>query len=152
MLNVVRGVKNRYPFLNKIGDRMIFENYISTSRHEEAQFGRYHYNIFVSEGIPYIKTSDFERYGDFDYNGKEKEIILPRNLVAELVEIEGMDDENFIEENAIHTIRLSCAYPNQFDLDIQECNTFNSYNVAPITTGGKRNKTQKTRRIINFIK
>jgi len=151
-ITLVRGVNTRYSFLNEIGDKMIFENYISTSKHEEAQFGIYHYNIIVSEGIPYIDTSDFERYGDFDYNGKEKEVILPRNLIAELVEIEGMDDENFIEENAIHTILLSCAYPNQFDLDIQECNTFNLYNVAPIITGGKKNKKQKTRRIINFIK
>lgn len=144
---LMRGVNDFYPFLRQAGDKMILENYISTTEHKEPQYGRYWYKIILSGGIPYIRVSDYkylakktlnrdeedvsiEAY-DVDYMGEEKEVILPRNLLAELVSI---------EDDVYHVIKLSRIYPNQFDLDEPICNTSNLYSVYPFDTMGGENK------------
>ena len=142
--SLVWGINDYYPFLNKIGDQMIIENYISTTEHSEPEFGRYCYKIVLSEGIPYIRTRDFiERVeehlnGDYnfgiDYYSLEKEVILPRNLLAELIKIDEFENCETKIKWKEHTIKLSCIYPNQFDLDEPICNTSNLYDVTPFVT------------------
>jgi hypothetical protein len=141
-LSVIRGVATFYPYLKNVGDKIIIENYISSTTLSEIQYGCKIYNIILSEGIPYIDVKDMDRYGDIDLYSREKEILLPRNLLAELISINNADDE--------HTIRLSLIHPDQFNLDKTKCNESNLYSVKPfVTMGGKKTRKQnkvKTRK------
>lgn len=166
-LSLVRGMNDYYPFLNEIGDQMLIENYISTTEHSEPQFGRYGYKIVLSEGIPYIRTRDFIELfdehlnGDYNfdivYHSIENEVILPRNLLAELIKIDEFENHETHTKWQEHTIRLSCIYPNQYDLDEPICNTSNLYDVTPFVTMGGKNKrknkkTKKNKRKIKKTK
>ena len=162
-----RGTNDYYPFLNEIGDKMIIENYISTTEHTESQFGRYEYKIVLSEGIPYIKLENFGEIvnnhlgGDIDFGiffyTVEKEVLLPRNLLAELIKIDEFENDETKIKYQLHTIKLSCIYPNQFDLDEPICITSNLYNVSrfdkklDVDTLGGKNKTRKNKRKIKKI-
>jgi hypothetical protein len=154
-LKLVRGVSSYYPFLNEIGDEIIIENYISTTKSEEPRYGIYMYEIIVSPGIPYIDVSKEGIYGDADFQSKEKEIVLPRNLKAQLIRIryayekdqkkhdEEGEEEYDEKKGTIHTIKLSLSVPNQFNLDDPICNISNLYNVIPYDTTGGKNKRRK---------
>ena len=156
-LKVVRGVNSYYPFLNEIGDEIIIENYISTTKSEEPIYGIYMYEIIVSPGIPYIDVSKEGIYGDVDFHSKEKEIVLPRNLKAQLIRIryayekdqkkhdEEGEEEYDEKKGTIHTIKLSLSDPNQFNLDDPICNISKLYNVIPYDTTGGKNKRRKYR-------
>jgi hypothetical protein len=122
-----RGVWEYYPYLKKVGDRMIIENYISATSHEHSEFGNKEYIIIVSPGIPYIDQRDRKIFDDVFIYSNEKEVILPKNLVAELVKIEEVEDY----DNPIHTIKLTLLYESQFDLDGIICKERNLYDIKP---------------------
>lgn len=135
-----RDVNSYYPYLSNIGDKMIIENYISTSTHAKSrfgimnsQFGNKEYIVQVSPGIPYITNLGvFE--GVF-YHLSEREVILPRNLLAELVEIEtdyfDEDGDEFEYPYPRHTIRLSLTYDTQFEMDDIGCKDRTLYSMEP---------------------
>lgn len=135
-----RNVNSYYPYLSNIGDKMIIENYISTSKYPkslfgniDSQFGNIEYIVQVSPGIPYITNSDvFE--GVF-YHLSEREVILPRNLLAELVEIEtdyfDEDGDEFVYPYPRHTIRLSLTYNTQFEMNDIACKKRTLYSMEP---------------------
>lgn len=123
-----RGVGEYYPYLRKIGDRMVIENYISTTKHMDIQFGAKEYYVEVSPGIPYIDYQDSKNFEDVFMHTNEREVILPKNLLAELIKIEDVDHYTYPR----HTIRLSLLYKGQYDLDENEkCKERNLFHIQP---------------------
>ena len=107
-----RGMIEIYPYLIKLNDKMVLETYTSTS----TEWGSFiphvdvHYKIIVSPNIPRIDTLKDVSIKSRIYYPDEKEVILPRNLLAELTHI---DDS---VEPPIHTIKVTPLYENQFEL------------------------------------
>jgi len=125
-----RGVWNYYPYLTNVGDKMIIENYISTTTRNEAEFGNKQYVILVSPGIPYIKES--ETFEGVFVHKSEREVLLPKNLLAELIEIE--DDDEL--EYPRHIIRVSLMYDSQFELADTGCKDRTLYHIEPFINRG----------------
>ncbi len=93
-LIVYRGVNNSYPYLENVGDKTVLENYTSTSDSAYNILSKpVKYKIVVAKGIPYLDltTKELSKYTEYP---DEREILLPRNLVAELIK-KGSDEEEF---------------------------------------------------------
>ena len=125
-----RGVWNYYPYLKKIGDKMVIENYISATKRPDTDFGNKKYIIHVSPGIPYIDENEI--FKDVFIYPQEREVILPKNLLAELIDIHQVEDY----DHPFHTIRLSLLYDGQFDLGDETCKPRNLYHIEPFIHRG----------------
>jgi hypothetical protein len=107
---------------------MVIENYISTTNGDDPDYIMNIpvplYTIILSPNIPYIDT--YKELYDNTTFPNEQEIILPRNLIAELVEI---DNEPDLRGNFGHTIKLTPMYPTQFDVLKKKCSEHNVYTI-----------------------
>ena len=149
-----RGVWEYYPYLKKIGDKMIIENYISATSHPHSEFGNKEYIIIVPPNIPYINQNDRKIFDDVFIHSNEREVILPKNLVAELIKIEEVEDY----DHPIHTIKLNLLYESQFDLDEIICKPRNLYDIKPYinsnnysTKSAKSAKSAKSNRKMKLL-
>jgi hypothetical protein len=85
-----RGMKQPFIGLDKIGDKVVVTNFVSISTNESVAktFSGIHkpsgcclYKIFLDKGIPYVDMINTTKYI------KEGEILLPRRLIFELINI-----------------------------------------------------------------
>jgi len=129
-----RGMTGFYPYLQEIGDKMVLESYTSTSTESgsfQGQLVDVLYKVIVSNDIPRIDTlEDKDIESGIEYR-HEKEVILPRNLIAELTHIN--DDK----VPPVHTIEVTPLYKDQFDLKKENiCKPFSVYKCEGNTGGG----------------
>ena len=138
-LILYRTMRKKYDYLNEVGDKMVIENYTSTVADENNLYvgdNLYYdiikYKIILSPHIPFIDTtiteiSNFIKYPD------EKEIILPRNLVATLEKIEPVPSKYSwlgYADKYEYTIRLTPLYETQFELEKNVCFKRKLYDVT----------------------
>jgi hypothetical protein len=127
-LVLYRGIGKFRPALKNIGDKMVFENYTSTTDSlDNVSFGNVVYEIIVAKGVPYIDTTKSEISKYIKYP-EEREFLLPRNLVAELVET---DIDIVIHEipKKMNRIILRPMNDEQFDIVEKKCSKHNVYKI-----------------------
>jgi hypothetical protein len=138
-----------YTYLKKPGDKMVVENYMSCFD-KDGEFGGLanrdyldiHCIITVEPGIPFIKTYENEEFIQFLSFPEEREVILPRNLLATY---NGDDDDG---NKRIHISKL---YPNQFLKELK-CNEMTLYTIEKSVNhsfvwevaGGSNKKNKKS--------
>jgi hypothetical protein len=82
--NLYRGMNTFYTYLNKPGDKMVIENYMSCFDDGGGLPGPANIwcMITLEPGVPFLETYNNKEFREFvEYPG-EREVILPRNLVA----------------------------------------------------------------------
>ena len=112
-----RGMKTPFSNLTNIGDTTILPNFISISTKYNiassfAGSSCCFYKIILSKGVPYINminTSEFE---------EENEILLPRDLVYEIIKIEKSD-----YFDPILTLKVKLQHKDQFKMN-HNCRDF----------------------------
>lgn len=122
---VYRGMSSFYTYLKEPGDKMVIENYISCFEDGGGLNGPSNImcKITIEPGIPYIDTwrdKEAKRYIEYP---EEKEVLLPRNLVATYNG--DYDDGVFVP---MKLITLSPLYPNQFGEEVL-CNEMDLYKI-----------------------
>ena len=153
-----RGMKQGYDFpMNGneviIGSEIIVSNYISisTSRNIARQFARRNaiwgqpvtemcciYNITIDKGVPIvdmITNTTFKR---------EKEMLLPRNLVLKCCkkELPYKHDNSEYEKYEVYHLHASLMDPNQFLIDTG-CRLYPSLDIKPVTLALPKKKKTK---------
>ena len=150
---VFRGMRSFYTYLKNKGNKMVIENYISCFEGGGALPGRPGVlcEITIEPGIPYIDTWKDQEFVKFVEFPQEKEVILPRNLLATY------NGEN---EDGHKLITLSPLYQNQFANDVV-CNEMDLYKIQKSKDesfiweeiqGGRKNNTRKNRFSKKIIK
>ena len=141
-----RGMQRPFEKLVKIGDKETISNFISvsTSFGVAVRFSGLNrgskcclYKIIISKGIPYIdmvRTTKFKN---------EKEILLPRNLVFELVSIELLELAISKTKIPIATLKVHLQDKNQFKLTTG-CKKFLLGTMIPYKPPYILNETKKT--------
>jgi len=78
-----RGMNAFYTYLNKPGDKMVIENYMSCFDDGGGLPGPANIwcMVTIEPGVPFIETNNKDFQDFVEYPG-EREVILPRNLVA----------------------------------------------------------------------
>jgi hypothetical protein len=144
-LTVFRNMNTFYSYLKVKGDKMVVENYISCFDEGGGLGGTWDILciITVEPGIPFIRIYDNEEFLKYLANPQEKEVILPRNLLATY---------NGEDENGNKLIHMSPLYPGQFSEELQ-CNEMSLYKIEKLTrndifdwtlAGGSNKKTKKS--------
>ena len=116
-----RGMKRSFDNLKNIGDSIVIPNFISiTTTYKSAlRFARATccvYKIILSKGVPYINMINTTKYKS------ENEILLPRDLVYEIIKIEKLG--NVVNTmNDIVTLKVSLQYSDQFKFN-HNCRDF----------------------------
>jgi len=118
---VYRSMSSFYTYLKEPGDKMVVENYMSCFDDGGGLPGPANIwcNITIEPGVPYFETyldKEFRKYVDFP---EEREVILPRNLVATY------HGEN---KDGHKLITVSPLYPSQFT-DELICNERSLYKI-----------------------
>jgi hypothetical protein len=125
-----RGLKNKIIGLDKIGDKIAVNSFTSVSRDISIakQFTDKKsvpkcclYKVLIDEGVPYIDMVNTTKYV------KEREILLPRGLVFELI------DTIEIKKDKIIVIRISMSQTNVKEFQIKTgCREFVLAKMEPI--------------------
>lgn len=91
---VYRGMNKFYTYLKKPGDKMVIENYMSCFDDEGGLPGPSNIwcTITIEPGIPYLETYTDKEFRYFMEYPQEREVILPRNLVATYIEDFGYEN------------------------------------------------------------
>ena len=116
-----RGMKRSFDNLKNIGDSIVIPNFISiTTKYKSAlRFARATccvYKLILSKGVPYINMINTTKYKS------ENEILLPRDLVYEIIKIEKLG--NAVNTmNDIVTLKVSLQYSDQFKIN-HNCRDF----------------------------
>lgn len=148
-----RGMQRPFEKLENIGDKETISNFISisTSFNVALRFSGVLrgtkcclYKIILDKGIPYIdmvKTTKFVN---------EKEILLPRNLIFELVKIEGIQFGLKKEIIPIACVRVHLQDTKQFKIT-NNCKDFLLGSIEPFKLPYIKNddKTKKTKQNIS---
>jgi hypothetical protein len=145
---VYRGMSFFYTYLKHPGDKMVLENYTSCFDDGGGLPGQSKVwcKITIEPGIPYFQTYLDKEFRKFVNYPGEKEVILPRNLVATY---HGEDED----DNKLITV--SSLYPNQF-INEQRCNEMTLYKIQKSKDdnfkwknidGGSRKNIKKKQRI-----
>ena len=116
-----RGMKRSFDNLKNIGDSIVIPNFISiTTKYKSAlRFTRATccvYKLILSKGVPYINMINTTKYKS------ENEILLPRDLVYEIIKIEKLGNT----VNTMHdivTLKVSLQYSDQFKIN-HNCRDF----------------------------
>lgn len=118
---VYRGMSKFYTYLKKPGDKMVIENFMSCFDEGGGLIGSWsvYCKITVEPGIPYIKTYTNKEFRPYLLHPEEKEVVLPRNLVATY------EGENELGEKLI---RVTPLYPGQFSEELV-CNEMTLYKI-----------------------
>jgi hypothetical protein len=121
---IFRGMNSFYPYLKKPGDKMVIENYISCFDDGGGLPGPANIwcMITVEPGVPYIEAYTNEEFRYFIEYPQEKEVLLPRNLIATYI------GETESESGNIH-MHISVLPLNVFTpLDCQLYMIYNNQN------------------------
>ena len=118
-----RGMKQNFDGINNIGDKVLVPNFISITKKYNIALSfsdilSYSkcclYKIMIDRGIPCVDMVTTSKYKN------EKEILLPRNLIFELINIENVKIKSFIGKNEIieiMTIQVHMNNPSQFIIE-----------------------------------
>jgi hypothetical protein len=122
---VYRGMASFYTYLKEPGDKMVIENYMSCFEKDGGTDGPSNImcQITIEPGIPYIDTwrdKEAKRYIEYT---REKEVLLPRNLVATY---NGDYKDDVLIPMKLITVSL--LYPNQFGKEVL-CNEMDLYKI-----------------------
>ena len=119
-----RGMKTKFENLDKIGDKTIIKNFISVSKSFDvairfsgvkAIFNTNRccmYIIKINEGIPFVDMINTTKYKH------EKEVLLPRNLEYEVVDIKTYYILPGAKKNPynVYVLQASAAHGSQFKI------------------------------------
>jgi hypothetical protein len=141
-----------YTYLKEPGDKMVVENYMSCFDDGGGLPGPANIwcKITIEPGVPYFETYLDEEFREYlEYPG-EREVLLPRNLVATY------HGEDEFEKKKIITV--SPLYPSQFITELI-CNERSLYKIQKgkddtfhwktIHSTRKKNKTKHTTTLRN---
>lgn len=148
-LVVYRGVNDFLPRLKSVGDKMVFENYTSTTdSSNNINYGNVVYKIIVSEGVPYINTKKRKVHKFIEFP-EDREILLPRNLVAELVENDStlttqriVSKKKVQETKKMHVIVVRPMNEEQFDIVTKKCSQHTLYNMTVFDDNNEEDETE----------
>lgn len=160
-----RGMKNPYYLdynkkipADNICDTFLIKNFISVSQKDDIAFnfigsGCCLYIFKLDEGIPFI---DMQLYSKYNYKSSfnEYEILLPRNLIATIIDITLNSYNTEYDETLLlktYYIRLSTITPKQFDNTISLCKDINIGEIKPNTNISSLNTENKYGGSINSI-
>lgn len=123
---VYRQMETFYTYLKEPGDKMVVENYMSCFDNGGgmAVSSNFLCNITIKPGIPYFQTYLDEEFREYLMYPEEREVLLPRNLVATY---EGETNGDWHERKA-KLITLSPLYPSQFKNELI-CNERTLYKI-----------------------
>jgi hypothetical protein len=144
-----RGMKDKYintngETLENIGDTALILNYTSISSSYDAakQFAdsgskAIIYKIYLEEGLPFINMVSTTRFED------EKEYLLPRNIIFELISKNGNE----------YTVLAKSYKPDQFTIKTG-CFSLNYYDIVPAkisTSMPRKQSTTSSRKVKKSI-
>jgi hypothetical protein len=144
-----RGMKDKYintngETLENIGDTALILNYTSISSSYDAakQFAdsgskAIIYKIYLEEGLPFINMVSTTRFED------EKEYLLPRNIIFELISKNGNE----------YTVLAKPYKPDQFTIKTG-CFSLNYYDIVPAkisTSMPRKQSTTSSRKVKKSI-
>ena len=148
-----RGMQQPFQKLNKIGDKETISNFISVSSafNVALRFSGFLrgskcclYQISIDKGIPIIDMVSTTKFKH------EKEILLPRNLIFELVNISFV---NAFNKSNIPIAKLKVHLQNNDQFKITTgCKNFLLGNIVPYTPSYIVNETKKADKKIPIAK